>query len=69
VDGLEAEWGNTVTVLRLNVQEPAAQPLLAELNFRFTPTFILFDGDGREIWRTNGVIVPDEVNEQLNALH
>jgi thioredoxin-related protein len=65
VDRLAAEWGDDVVVLRVNVQEPAAQPLLAELNFRFTPTFILFDGDGREIWRTNGVIDPDEVNEQL----
>jgi hypothetical protein len=65
VDGLAAEWGDNVIVLRLNVQDPAAQPLLAELNFRFTPTFILFDGDGREIWRTNGIINPDEVNEQL----
>ncbi len=65
MDRLAAEWGDDVVVLRVNVQEPAAQPLLAELNFRFTPTFILFDGDGREIWRTNGVIDPDEVNEQL----
>ncbi len=66
MDGLAAEWGDDVVVLRVNVQDPAAQPLLAELNFRFTPTFILFNGDGREIWRTNGVINPEEVNEQLN---
>ncbi|MBE7533720.1 MAG: thioredoxin family protein [Chloroflexi bacterium] len=68
MDGLAAEWGDTVTVLRVNVQDPTAQPLLAELNFRFTPTFILFDGDGREIWRTNGVINPDEVHEQLDRI-
>ncbi len=55
-------------MLRVNVQDPTAQPLLAELNFRFTPTFILFDGNGREIWRTNGVIDPDEVNEQLDRI-
>ncbi len=66
MDGLAAEWGDDVVVLRVNVQDPTAQPLLAELNFRFTPTFILFAGDGREIWRTNSVLNPDEVNEQLN---
>lgn len=65
---MAAEWGDSVTVLRVNVQDPAAQSLLAELNFRFTPTFILFDGNGREIWRTNGVINPDEVNEQLDRI-
>jgi hypothetical protein len=69
VDGLAVEWADRVTVLRLNVQDPTAQPLLAELGFRFTPTFILLDGDGREIWRTNGLINPDEVNEHLNALN
>jgi thioredoxin-related protein len=68
VDRLEAEWGDRVTVLRLNVQDPAVQPILTELNFRFTPTFILLDGDGREIWRTNGIIVPDEVNEHLDRI-
>lgn len=66
MDRLAAEWGDDVVVLRVNVQDPTTQPLLAELHFRFTPTFILFDGDGREIWRTNGVINSDEVNEQLN---
>lgn len=69
MDGLEAEWGDDVTVLRLNVQDPTSQPLLAELGFRFTPTFILFDGQGTEVWRMNGVIDPDDVNEQLNALN
>ena len=55
--------------MRLDVQEPASRPLLADLGFRFTPTFILFDSDGREVWRTNGSLNPDEVNEQIRALN
>ncbi|MCP4358492.1 MAG: hypothetical protein GY796_10795 [Chloroflexi bacterium] len=68
MDGLEDEWGETVNVLLLNVQEPAARPLLTELNFRYTPTFILFDEQGNEIWRSSGSLNPDEINEQINAL-
>ena len=69
MDGLEAEWGNEASVMLLNVQDPAAKPLLDELGFRYTPTFILFDGAGNEVWRATGSINPDEVNQQLDVLN
>ena len=69
MDGLEAEWGDKASVMLLNVQDPAANPLLNELGFRYTPTFILFDGAGNEVWRATGSIDPDAVNQQLNALN
>lgn len=68
VDGLEDEWGADVTVMRLNVHDNGVQPLLNELNFRFTPTFILFDENGEEVWRTNGSIDPEIINAQLATL-
>lgn len=68
VDGLEADWGDAVQVVRLNVHDAAAADLLQRLNFRFTPTFILFDESGNEAWRTVGALSPDEVNRQLNTL-
>lgn len=68
MDGLEVEWGDQVQVVRLNVQDDEAQPLLAQLGFRFTPTFILLDANGREVWRTNGVIDANEVKQQVNLL-
>lgn len=68
VDGLEAEWDGDVEVLRLNVQGEGVRPLLQDLNFRYTPTFILFDGSGNEIWRTNGALNPQVVKAQLADL-
>lgn len=65
VDGLAAEWGDQVQVVRLNVQEDSAQPLLAQLGFRLTPTFILFDATGQEIWRANGVPDANELKRLL----
>jgi hypothetical protein len=68
VDGLEAEWEGEVEVLRLNVQGEGVRPLLQDLDFRYTHTFILFDGSGNEIWRTNGSLDPEVVKAQLAKL-
>jgi thioredoxin-related protein len=68
VDGLAEEWDGRVQVVRVNVHEPANRPLLARLGFRVTPTFILFDRDGQEAWRTSGIINPAEANRQLTSL-
>jgi thioredoxin-related protein len=54
--------------VRLNIHENGADDLLARLGFRFTPTFILFDESGNEVWRNVGSLSPDEVNQQLEAM-
>ena len=56
MNGLEEEWGETVQVVRLNIHEEGARELGQELNFRSTPTFILYDQAGQETWRQVGVI-------------
>ena len=67
VDGIEAEHHGRLTVIRINVQEPGFRPLLAQYNFQFTPTFILFDGEGRELFRSVGSIDADRVRRSLIA--
>jgi thiol-disulfide isomerase/thioredoxin len=64
VDGIEAEFRGTLTVIRINVQEAGFEPLLEKFNFQFTPTFILFD-EGREVFRSVGSINPDELRRAL----
>ncbi|VAW36636.1 hypothetical protein MNBD_CHLOROFLEXI01-5056 [hydrothermal vent metagenome] len=63
---MEDEWGETVQVVRLNVLDDDAQNVLAQLGFRFTPTFILLDGSGDEVWRTVGIIDADEAREVVS---
>jgi thioredoxin-related protein len=65
VDGIEDEHRGMLTVIRINVQEPSFRPLLARYNFQFTPTFILFDGEGRELFRSVGSIDAEEVRRSL----
>ena len=65
VDGLEEEFRGGLTVIRINVQEAGMQPLLERYNFRFTPTFILFDSEGREVFRSVGSINPEDLHRAL----
>ncbi len=65
VDGIERVHEGELKVIRLNIQEPAGEALLERYDFRFTPTFIFFDGDGEELQRWEGAILSTEVRELL----
>jgi thiol:disulfide interchange protein len=56
LDSLETEWKREVSVVRLDMGSAPGQELSAQLNARFTPTFILFDSAGQEIWRAVGTL-------------
>jgi thioredoxin-related protein len=68
VDGIEREHSGRLKVIRLNVQEPHSQSLMERFDFQFTPTFILLNGDGKEIWRLIGSIDPQKVRQSLADL-
>ena len=39
--------------------------MIAQIGFRFTPTFVLYDESGQEIWRASGSLDAAEVRRQL----
>ena len=53
VDGLERDW-TAGQVIRLDITTPVGREFGALHDFQYTPTFILFDGDGVEIGRWRG---------------
>ena len=65
VDGIEGEFAGRLKVIRLNVQDPAGKALSQEYGFQYTPTFVLLDGDGHEIWRSVFVIEPAQLRSRL----
>jgi len=67
VDGIERQYAGELTVVRVNVQDPAARPWLARFAFRVTPTFVLLDGQGQEIWRSVGSIDATQVAAVLQG--
>jgi thiol-disulfide isomerase/thioredoxin len=61
VDQVRREHGFELQVLQVNVLDPAAETLLAEYGFQYTPTFILIDQTGTELWRSVGALDPRQV--------
>lgn len=71
VDDLERELenqtsiGKQIHIIRLNAQEPAGRELARVYGFDFTPTFVYFDAQGGELWRTVGSFDPQLVRDSL----
>lgn len=65
LDALEAELKGRLSIVRLDISSPAGRQLSAQLNAHFTPTFILFDAEGREIWRAVGELNAAAVRDAL----
>jgi thioredoxin-related protein len=67
VDAVEREFSRELQVIRLNVQEPAGRELAQAYGFEFTPTFVLLDGDGRELWRSVYRLDPAQLRDLLHS--
>jgi protein-disulfide isomerase len=69
VNGLKEEWADDVLVLQLNIHKKANEQLVRQLNAQFTPTFVLLDESGDEVWRQVGVIDATEARRQVELIN
>jgi thioredoxin-related protein len=67
VDGIEREHEGTLTVIRIDIQDPAGKEVGARYGFEYTPTFLLFSAQGEQVLRTVGAIDPAEVTRLLRG--
>jgi len=67
VDGLEAELGSRLQIIRLNLQSEVGRNLAPAYGFQLTPTFIYFDSNGSEVWRSIGSLDPLKVRLSLET--
>lgn len=65
MNGLQAELGGQLEVIKVDVFTAAGRELTAEYSSIATPTFIFFDPDGNEVWRSIGSLDPDRVRASL----
>ena len=68
VNGLEEDWGDSVQVVQVKIQDKENRALIERLDAVYTPTFVLFDAAGQEAWRSVGQIDADEVKDRVKAL-
>ena len=67
VDGLERALQGRMAVVRVDIESPAAQMVVRRDGLRATPTYVLVDGQGREVWRQVGGSPDRAVIEQRLA--
>lgn len=65
MDGLEEEFEGQLKVIRVDVQSDGGQEV-ARLYGTFTPTFVLFDPQGEELWREIGIVEPEKVRQSIS---
>ena len=56
-----------MAVVRVDIESPAAQRVVRRYGLRATPTYVLVDGQGREVWRQVGGSPDRAVIEQRLA--
>ena len=66
VDALENELGPKLHIIRINIQDQVGHELAPVYDFEYTPTYIFFDAQGNELWRTIGEIDPQKVRDSVN---
>jgi thioredoxin-related protein len=64
VNGLKEEFPAQLQVVSVDVQSGLGRELTQEYG-KFTPTFVLFDPQGEELWRMVGSLDPAQVRQYL----
>ena len=54
VDGLEQELGSQAKFIRVDIHDSIGNDLIPVFQVQFAPTFIFFDAQGNELWRSVG---------------
>lgn len=67
VDGLEQRYGSTISFVRVDAGERDARSVLESLRVRGHPVIIVFDNEGKESARFNGVVDEGTLAATLDA--
>jgi hypothetical protein len=54
VHGLEAEYGDQIEFVYLDIDDKATAELKQQLNFKYQPFFVMLDGEGNVVETLNG---------------
>lgn len=69
VDGLEQNLKGQAHVIRLSLNDSVGRRMASELNVYAVPTFIIFDSEGREVWRQGGFPNRDAILKAISGMH
>lgn len=65
--GLEAEYGNCIDFVYLDIDDSANADAMRQFKFQAQPLLILLDGDGNELWRKFWGITREALEAELKT--
>ena len=65
---LETELSGKLQVIRLNIQDPVGYKLSERFDCRIVPSFIFFDVNGIEAWRSVGSLDAEKVRTSVDQM-
>ncbi len=65
MDGLERDLAGRLRVVSLDIHDPVGRQAGGQFGLEFTPSYVVFDAAGVEIWRKVGVLNAAEVLARL----
>ncbi len=65
VDGLEKQYKGKLIIIRLDIQTATGRELAPIYGFQYTPTFIFFNSQGKEAWRSIGSLDTSLITNSL----
>lgn len=68
VNGIESDYAEQLRVFRIDARDPANKSIIAQLGLRMTPTYIIFDANAHEVYRTVGQLSRPTVDAVLNDI-
>jgi thiol-disulfide isomerase/thioredoxin len=67
VSEIEAQHGDGVNILRIDIHTNFGRELRERYGFSYTPEFILFNRDGEEIWRAHVPPTLAQIDDAVNG--
>ena len=59
--GLEAQWGDKIQFVYLDIDDPRTTPFKQQFGYRYQPHFFLLDGQGNVVAQWVGYVTEEDL--------
>lgn len=59
--GLEAQWGDQIQFVYLDIDDPRTTPFKQQFGYRYQPHFFLLDGQGNVVAQWVGYVTEEDL--------
>lgn len=67
VDGIEKDHQGTLRVVRLDARNSENRELANSIGVQMTPTYVLFDANAKEVYRSSGTLNRSVIDEFVKS--